>query len=386
MIELNTSQTLFFNLGIDLFSCAIALIILHGYKSDFTATFDNRLLCGIQRALLVVFASDMLAWILNGKSHWAFRALSYAVNIVFFVTQLVIAILWLRYAWYRICEQEGVKRGNMFLHCLPAAALSAVIVSSPFTHWCFYIDAAGYYHRGALSVWVYTLTLFYLLFASSIALLQVRREVLLERRRELQTIAFFAVPPLLGGAVQILLFGLNVVWPCAVISCLLILRDKESRAILQDALTGLNNRRNVERYLRSCRDKDPQRAITLLMVDIIDFKNINDRYGHELGDTALLQATNILRLCFNGDPAFLARYGGDEFVVILPTGEQDAAQRAMQKIEESFAAFNKTGAFPFSLSMSVGCAFSSAEEKLDALMRDADAAMYRSKSAYHKAK
>ena len=386
MIIFDPGETLLFNIGIDVFSCIITLIIFYSCTRDFADTYDVLLLRKIEVAMLLVILTDMVMWILNGKSGEGLRALSYVDNIVYFTVQLVIAVEWLRYAWYRLFEKAmPIKKEIMFIF-VPFSLLSLIIVTSPFNGWCFYIDDANYYHRGVLSATMSVIVLIYLLSVSVIALVQYRKEVLIDRKKELLTIAFFVVPPFLGGAMQTVFYGLSMLWPCAVVSSMLILLNKESQAISQDPLTGLNNRRNMERYFRI--EEGQIRATTLIVLDINDFKYINDQYGHTFGDVALIQTADILRRIFNGTPAFLARYGGDEFVVVLPGGRESIAKEIAQKIKNSFDAFSGTKQFPIRLSVSVGYAVSSrrANNKIADLLREADENMYRDKYMYHREK
>ena len=148
----------------------------------------------------------------------------------------------------------------------------------------------------------------------------------------------------------------SMIWPCTVISSLLILLNKVNEAISRDPLTGLNNRRNMERHLLTY-EGEQNRAISLIIMDINDFKAINDQYGHRAGDDALVLIANILRTTINGTSAFLARYGGDEFVVIIPQGDERTAIEAI-RIKNNIDAFNKTNQLPFQLNISAGYAIS----------------------------
>ena len=181
--------------------------------------------------------------------------------------------------------------------------------------------------------------------------------------------------------------GLSMVWPCAVVSSLMILLNRESQVISQDSLTGLNNRRNMERHLRTY-EEGQNRPVTLIMLDVNDFKHINDQYGHYSGDMALIQTSNILRSTFNGTSAFLARYGGDEFVIVMPEGKESTAEETTQKIKNNFDVFNRSTQFPFRLTVSAGYAISTekADNRIANLLRDADENMYQDKSRYHREK
>ncbi len=387
MIRFDPGETLLFNTGVNVFSCIITLIILYSIKRDFADTYDIRLLRRIEAAILLVLLADMAMWLMNGKSGGFLRILGYANLIFYFIMQTVVALWWIRYAWYRIFGQKMHRKKELFFVLIPFALLGLIVLASPLNGWCFYLDDANYYHRGVLSAPMSVIILLYLLSVTVIALVQYRKEVLVDRKKELLTISFFAVPPFLGGFAQTVFYGLSMVWPCVVVSSLLILLNKESQAISQDALTGLNNRRNMERMLRTY-EAGQNRAATLIMLDINDFKHINDQYGHNSGDMALIQVANILRTTFNGTPAFLARYGGDEFAIVFPEGEDRLAKEAVQKIKNNFDHFSKTNHFPFRLSVSIGYAVSTekSDNRIANLLKEADENMYRDKALHHQDK
>jgi diguanylate cyclase (GGDEF)-like protein len=157
---------------------------------------------------------------------------------------------------------------------------------------------------------------------------------------------------------------------------------KYRRASLTDSLTQVPNRRSffetAERLLT--RARFARGPVALLMFDLDGFKNINDRYGHLTGDEVLIAfcrlSTSMLR------PADLfGRMGGEEFVSLLPdTGEQDAIQLA-ERLRTAFEGVSHTvSGRTLKATVSIGIAVSDdASADLDALLKDADHALYRAK-------
>lgn len=382
MIELNTADTFFFNLGIDLFAVSILALLYSNYKKNFADTYGNGLLRQIQGTILAVLATDAGMWLLNGQSGLAARVLNYATNIAYFILQLVAALYWLKYTRYRACGKALSRSIRFWVIHLPFALVSLLVLSAPLNGWCFSLDNDNFYHRGFLSYGINILILCITLGASVLALLQCKKESLSERKKELHTIAFFVVPPFCGGIVQLVFYGFSIVWPCAVFSCLLVILDKYSQAISQDPLTGLNNRRTLERYLLSYDDSNYDGAVAVLMLDVNDFKYINDAFGHSVGDFALTEAAAILRRTANEPSTFLARYGGDEFVVVLRDVSQTHCQALIQQIKDGFVAFNQQNVQQFRLSVSIGYAFSAQKSEVNfrELLKQADEKMYRDKA------
>ncbi len=151
---------------------------------------------------------------------------------------------------------------------------------------------------------------------------------------------------------------------------------------LQDPLTGLWNRRHFDEVLekewRRCRREGAELAV--LFLDIDDFKQFNDRFGHQMGDVCLQQTADILRRGFQRSQDVVARYGGEEFVVLLPHfGLEQAAERARWVVQE-VSGMRIPNACP--VTVSVGAAAARPDGQRDSLdlVKAADQALYEAKS------
>jgi len=384
MISLDPDQTLLFNIGVDVFSFAVVAILFINCLKSAADTQDMRLFRRTQAMIMVTLAADIGMWCVNGVPGAAARSAGYWINVLYLLGQLLVVVGWLRYVRYRISGKRFSKRARLAV-TISFLAMGACVASSPWTGWCFYLDEANYYHRGALSAPLSIVVLGYLLAASATALIRRKREVLADRKRECLVLAYFAIPPLLGGGVQTLLYGCSLLWPCAALSILLIFINLEELAVSRDSLTGLNNRGYLDRYLHAYDDAPPDRTVSLIMLDVNSFKDINDRFGHETGDAALAETAGVLKSAFGQTSALLARYGGDEFVVVLPEGCGCTPQSALEDIRARFRALNESGRLPYALSVSMGCAVCapSGSDRIGAMLREADEKMYQDKKNYH---
>ncbi len=157
--------------------------------------------------------------------------------------------------------------------------------------------------------------------------------------------------------------------------------ELRARSMVDD-LTGLHNRRGLltaaQQRLRAAERHGTQGVV--LFIDLDDLKEINDRFGHPVGDAALVDVAGILRGAFR-ETDVLGRLGGDEFVVVAPDASARAAELLVRRLRESLAAFNRSGARAFPLSFSVGMAHydGGAPLPLDELIARADALMYAEK-------
>lgn len=127
-----------------------------------------------------------------------------------------------------------------------------------------------------------------------------------------------------------------------------------------DALTGLANRRRFDQYLgtewrRSMRDRQP---LSLLMMDVDKFKTYNDTYGHQRGDSCLKQIAEACMDVVSRPGDLVARFGGEEFVVVLPNTESEGAVHIAEEICEALRGrrLPHSGNLPGIITISVGCA------------------------------
>ena len=155
----------------------------------------------------------------------------------------------------------------------------------------------------------------------------------------------------------------------------------ENRSLAErDALTRVANRYRLEKVLlEECERAQRFRLpLALVAMDIDDFKPINDRHGHGVGDQTLMSVVESLEACVRpGD--LLARWGGDEFVVVLPKSTLESAKNLAERIRQSMSEVPTVG--DFKITLSLGVVERHAGEGPDALMARADQALYRSKAA-----
>jgi diguanylate cyclase (GGDEF)-like protein len=160
------------------------------------------------------------------------------------------------------------------------------------------------------------------------------------------------------------------------------------RLSMIDQLTDIPNRRSFDSHLRiewkqSIREQTP---ISLLMIDLDRFKKINDTYGHQQGDIVLQAAANIFRQSFKRPIDLAARWGGEEFVVLLPNTPLEGAMKVAENIRadvEKAEIANADDGEPIKITLSIGVnsLIPDHESSIDAFLSDADRALYAVKEA-----
>jgi diguanylate cyclase (GGDEF)-like protein len=152
--------------------------------------------------------------------------------------------------------------------------------------------------------------------------------------------------------------------------------SETSLAASTDSLTGLVNRRRLETQFGGLMSTGT--PCSLVLADVDDFKELNDRHGHEAGDRALRAFAAALRAEVRPDD-IVCRYGGEEFVVVLPRCSAEDAQRVFQRVQKRVGMIGDDGRLP-RFTASYGVTDSDGTTSLDDLISEADAALYEAKA------
>lgn len=186
-----------------------------------------------------------------------------------------------------------------------------------------------------------------------------------------------------------LMTGMLIGWACAYFQDRLLIRAQAAKLELAikdartDALTGLWNRKAFDEFIeiQTAISRRYGVPLSLVLFDVDQFKQINDSRGHAAGDEALRQLSRVLLSCIR-ESDFAARFGGDEFAVVLPQTDSYGAIVVVERVRQRL----QTAAFPLHgphmpLQISAGSATLLADEQSNGLLVRADQALYRSKSA-----
>lgn len=366
------------HMSINLFPLVMLLVIYISNRRKISTAPDRR-----QFDILTVLTMGLL--LINTLSYGLEGMPGAGVNTALWILHMIHAFLvvgvaaeWLIYVSFRL-KIGGTKvhaRRMMKYMMVTNGALAVFAVTTPWTHWLFYITSDNAYKNGEYCYVPYLVSIVLLLATLVMSVKTYRSEVSREQRRECYYLVVCGIIALLGMVVQHILTDWWVAAPCLSLAILFIYLNAQNRQITTDALTGLNNRREFDQQIVKMAEQFRGSNWGILMLDVDDFKMINDTFGHAVGDEALWEMADILRRTLGKDKTFISRYGGDEFAVIGKWESEEETRMAITKVEEEAVRFNKTSGKEYKLSFSIGYAMWNEVGILDGLVEKADERMY----------
>jgi diguanylate cyclase (GGDEF)-like protein len=340
--------------------------------------FDLRIFELFIGATMVMLVTDAVGWLLDGMPGPAARMGLYASNVLYYAFHAAPTSLYLLYADFQFNRDQS--RTMKFIKPLVAIniVLALTALSTPFTQFLFRLDESNSYERG----WGFIIFAVFLYGLTALSFIPIAMGRGKTSVRVYVTLLAYPLPMLAAATAQALFFGLVVVWPVTTVFLLAATLNIQRLRCTTDHLTGTANRRSLDETLANLvRNAEATgKGFGGLLVDLDAFKSINDRFGHKAGDRALEDAVAILNASVRQDD-FVARFGGDEFVLLLPGANSESLGEVSRRINALAGNRAATGERPYRLSFSVGAALYDPESDRDAAgyLAKLDKAMYADK-------
>ena len=335
--------------------------------------YDGMCLVNLLGALL-----ETTSFLVDGHWFTGCRLINYLSNSLCFLGTVSIGLLWCLYVDLRLRGERGAMRKSIKLAIIPwAIEVVAVIATLAGTGFLFTVSPDNVYRRGPGAPIAYVSLVIY--FAHSVHLAARSRRNGVDLR--FFPIRYFVGPCLAGVALQFLFYGITTSWISVAMAMTCVQMRAYAESLYKDELSGLFNRRYLNGVLEKQVGTTPN-SLCGIMLDINDFKDINDNLGHATGDRAICAMGNVLLDAIPGG-AVAIRYAGDEFVVLLPGSNEDDARSTVDAIAKTLARFNDSGTEPFSLSAAMGYAQLKPGEDPETFFQNMDARMYEAKRAFH---
>jgi diguanylate cyclase (GGDEF)-like protein len=154
---------------------------------------------------------------------------------------------------------------------------------------------------------------------------------------------------------------------------------------IRDGVTGLYNHRHILELVQTEFDRVDRypHVFSVLMIDIDHFKKVNDEHGHPAGDAVLREIAGVIQGCLRTVDD-VGRYGGEEFLILLPQTPHDEAMRTAERVRSHVGAHAfraQDEALHITISVGVATAPAAGTDSVSGVIREADKALYRAKSA-----
>ena len=298
------------------------------------------------------------------------------------VAVTLLTLGWCIFVIYRIDQNKSKDMKLLIGMHYSVAALDVLLtVTSIFTGYYFYIDENNIYQL-ASGYNIHLIFIFIQLFGSGIySFAQSFSNKQVRIKKEYRLPLLFIIIPSAAAVLEGILPLTPIVPLGTFLPILLAFLEIQNSEIYSDALTGLNNRRRMEIFLQdmihNASDENPFR---IYIIDVNDFKQVNDKFGHIAGDRALQLVADALHNVSDRVHGFCARYGGDEFVLIVK--DETELQTALQK-EADLLRESCSDLLP-RITVCTGCAVCRSGAVTAAqLIAEADEQLYVMKEEFH---
>ena len=337
--------------------------------------FDTMI--GITLGALV---AETASFLLDGvPGRWNYY-LQYFLNAYLFLASCSVGMLWVLYVNDRIYHSRQQLRRWLLPVAVPVALIAVLLVCDLFgAGFIFSISERNVYQRGTLVALTYRIVFSDYCISLGMAIAAVRRN----NHVRFFPVPYFVVPCVLGTVVQSLRYGLSVGWFCVSLAFLFVQLHLYNENAFVDELSGLYNRKYYDCVIRKLASSRKRGVISGIMLDVNQFKDINDRFGHSVGDDAIRNLGRILsEITTERDMAF--RQAGDEFVIVSIGSGKREVEQLMELLKRKVEAFNASSGKPYRLSLAMGYTVWD-EEKFDpdAFLHRMDMQMYMSKDLYY---
>ncbi|MGE4321107.1 MAG: diguanylate cyclase [Acholeplasmataceae bacterium] len=353
---------------IDLFAMALLSVILFVIRIN-QKRFSYRLM--IFRifiySALTILLFECFVWLVDGVPGSFFRFLVYLTNSILIIVAVMMPAILSYYVEFTIFQDQKKLRKKLPYYFIPSGIMLILALINAFYPIIFTVDENNMYADLPL-LWIaigITLVIYvYLVY------------LVIRNRHKLQTkyligVLVFILAPIIGSALQMIFYGLLITWSMTALAIAYMYLVFETTSSNVDYLTGISTRRYAEEYIDHLINR--KQPFDVYMIDVDNFKALNDQYGHIEGDKILMDIANILKKVFP-NKSVVARYGGDEFIVA--STDLSRTQEEIRKTHQDCKLKNKNP-LKDQVNCSIGYYHYSGEAlTLDQVIMKADKEMY----------
>ena len=354
----------------------VLFLLLYRIGIAQTNQFDEKAYNFMLIVTFIATINETLSFIIDARPGFIFHILQYISNTISSASSGIIGYCWCLFVEYHIHRNfERIKKKSRILAIPLIIATILIIINLLGTGIIFDISKENVYTRGPMNFILYIFVFVYYI-ESIYTVHKAKYDSILV---EFFPIYYFIIPCMIGTMIQGFFFGVSTIWLCVAIAFILVYIENQISVSFIDDLSGLYNRKYMNHYLNKLQS-DKNRHVYGFLLDINEFKAINDTYGHLTGDRALIKFGKILQHSIDKDSVAI-RMGGDEFVIFAKLKSDEEALALKKQIKYNVRQFNIKSKEPFHLSFSIGIAKFNGKNT-DAFLSAMDDSMYEAKNMH----
>lgn len=355
---------------LDIIVVIVLFIVLILYKRRFGMKRSiNKIYINIVILTIFIIILEVLdKFILLSNSNFMVP-ITKGINVLGFGMAPIISYLWKKY----LLENFNITR-KLYLEKVLIFFNIIISVLSYNYGYIFIIENNNTYERGQLFLIPMIVT--YIFFITSLFNIYINKHKIDEK--EFIILMLCGILPMLAAIIQIFYNNLLLIWGSVGISIIIHYIYLQEGLLKYDNLTGVLNRMTFESYFYN-KFINKRNDFSLIYIDVNDFKNINDNYGHNEGDIALINIAETLKRCFSKDGK-VGRLGGDEFIIITDICNRVELENKIDSIELEINNLNNRMNKSYDLEISLGYKeFHSEYFSLGDYIKEIDELMYLDK-------
>ncbi len=352
----------------------LAVIAGHAYfKLDRRKQVHRVFLVLILLTILILIL-EILSVALNSGYYIHFIIAHKLVDTLGFTLSPLVPISAMIYIYIRINKYREINKNKLFWISVPFVVNSILSLGSYNFYWIFGITNENMYVRGPL-FFISPMTSYFYCMITLCILYNSRKKL---NKDELLIFSLLTMIPNVMSIFQLYYFIYLTIWNSTAIAVTMNYIFLVHSQTKLDPLTGLGNRVAYNEYLASlCRKSNI--VLSVVYIDLDDFKSINDVYGHHEGDKVLRVFARQLEDVFEGKGVSI-RFGGDEFIVLIKENQKEVVEKYIKTLIDRMNRHNERSDRPYRIEFSYGMTIlNNAYHSIDELIQHSDKLMYEEK-------
>ena len=362
----------------DLVGIAILVIIMitRGWSLP-GRKLESRLMMALLAVSMFNCVADIYVFQCDGMPGRGYRAILMVGDTYLYLYNLIVGIGIIYLILLHI--DRKTKGLHMILFWVLSVVEMVLLIVNLFEPIVFEIDENNVYHRGDYYILFVVLGFVLVFYGYTYYMIAKLRNPSL---RYFPVMEFLA-PVVVGNIVQMKIYGISLLPISFAVAFAAITIALQNECIYIDKLTGVYNRYELDKILKRRHYRRNEKLIAM-MLDLNDFKSINDTYSHEEGDQALITFAKALVEAI-GSEGLVIRFAGDEFIILIPVFKPVTIDDYKDRIHRKLDEYNETSGKPYKLSAAIGGRiFDPHTESTSGIVNEIDSMMYKDKNDYYR--